>query len=185
MRKVTQFIPSSLETCGPSLEGAYVCTPANHVARGCVRPVCISNGGRARTRPVAMRAPLPCSPLGCIRPYERARPLHRAHPSTVCALGRGRPCCRARPCYCACPYYRACPNTICAPRGVRAHKSRSRPTPYTPLQYKFIKIVVHSTTWASRPSTTMKWMTAGYLDSDHSFLIHSHGHIYGRSCMHV
>jgi hypothetical protein len=62
-----------------------------------------------------------------------------------------------------------------APQDVHAHGSRSRPTACVPLEYKFIKIVVHSTTWASRPSTTVRWMTAGCLGGDHSFLIHSHG----------
>jgi hypothetical protein len=71
--------------------------------------------------------------------------------------------------------HKACAPPVHAPRDVRAHGSRSRPTPCAPLEYKFIKIVVHSTTWASKPSTTMRWMTAGCLDGDHSFLIHSHG----------
>jgi hypothetical protein len=55
----TPFIPSSLETCGPPLEGTYVCAPTNHVARGRARPVRASNGGHARTRPSTGRAPLP------------------------------------------------------------------------------------------------------------------------------
>jgi hypothetical protein len=161
MRRVTQFIPSLLEMCAPPLEDAYVCTPANHMARGRACPVCASNGRRARTRPSAMRASLPCLPLGRMQPYKRARP------SIVCALGRRRPCCRAR------LYCRARPTIVRAPRDV--HTLRARPTPCMPLQYKFIKIVVHSTTWASRPSTTVRWMTAGCLGGDHSFLIHSHG----------
>jgi hypothetical protein len=125
---------------------------------------------RAPRPRVNVRAPSPC-----------------ARPSTVCALGCGRPCC------CACPYCRARPTTVRAPRSrptrrarplfephetcvppMHTYRSHSRPTPCALLQYKFIKIVVHSTTWASRPSTTVRWMTVGCLGGDHSFLIHFH-----------
>jgi hypothetical protein len=119
MRSVTQFIPSSLETSTPPLEGAYVCAPANHVAHGHARPVWASNGGRARTRPSAVHAPLPASPLG------------RTRPSTVCALGRARPYFRA------CPYYRPHPTTIrahtvCA-LGRACPTRRARP-PCAPIE---------------------------------------------------
>jgi hypothetical protein len=121
----------------------------------------------------AMRAPLPWSPLGRMRPYARACP------STVCALGRASPYCRARPTTIRAPllfvpYEAFAPHKMCAP-PVRTHGSHSRPIPCAPLEYKFIKIVVHSTTWASKPSTTVRWMTARYLGADHSFLVHSHG----------
>jgi hypothetical protein len=96
MKRVTPFIPSSLETCAPPLEDAYVCTPANHVAHGRARPVCASNGGRACTRPSAGRALLPWSPLGHGRPYAHVRPF------TVGPLGRARP------------------TAVRTPRGVRA-----------------------------------------------------------------
>jgi hypothetical protein len=136
MRRVTPFIPSSLETCAPPLEGAYVRTPTTHVARGHARPVRTSNGVRA-PRPSAPHEPPRLRPPSA--PPRRSRPPLRA------------------------------------PRDVCAHGSRSRPTACVPLEYKFIKIVVHSTTWASRPSTTVRWMTAGCLGGDHSFLIHFHG----------
>jgi hypothetical protein len=125
-----------------------------------------SNEGRARTRPSARRAPLPWSPLGRGRPDASARPL------TGYTLGRGRPMAVRAPTFA--PHEAFAP-PFRASRDVRAHGSRSRPTAWAPLEYKFIKIVVHSTTWASRPSTTMRWMTAGCLGGDHLFLIHSHG----------
>jgi hypothetical protein len=163
MRRVTQFIPSSLETCVPPLEGPYVCAPDNHMARGRVRPVRASNGGgahvcapqpypphchglpsAARACPSAARAPPPCAPSAMCTPTAVRATLSLAS------------------------------HEACAP-PIRAHGSRSRPTLCAPLQYKFIKIVVHSTTWASRPSTTMRWMIARCLGGDHSFLIHFHG----------
>jgi hypothetical protein len=107
MRTVTPFIPSSLETCAPPLEGAYVCAPTNHVARGRPRPVCASNGGRARTRPSIGRAPLPWSPLGGGRPYARTRPF------TVCALGRVRPTAVRAPRGVCVPTF--APHEMCAP----------------------------------------------------------------------
>jgi hypothetical protein len=155
MRRVTQFITSSLETCVAPSEGAYVCTPANHVACSRARPI---------------RAPRLCAPRCCARP------------SAVRALP---PCAPLLPCV---PHYRSCPTRHARPPFVPpvcAHRSCSRPTPCAPLQYKFIKIVVHSTTWASRPSIIVRWMTVGCLGGDHSFLIHSHGHIHGHGCMHV
>jgi hypothetical protein len=109
-----------------------------------------------RARPVAVVAPRRRTTL------RTHAPLHRVCPRPCAPHGRSRPTRRLRP-------------HVRTPRDVRAYGSRSHPTAYTPLEYKFIKIVVHSTTWASRPSTTVRWMTAGCLDGDHSFLIHSHG----------
>jgi hypothetical protein len=198
MKRVTQFIPSSLETCAPPVEGTYVCAPANHVARGRVRPVYASNGGRARMCPSAVHAMLLCSPLRCARPYERApfrrtRPYECARPFATRAL----PPCVPSAVGTLLPYtlhYRSCHTRCVHPPFVPhetytppmcAHKSCSRPTPCVLLLYKFIKIIVHFTTWASKPSTTVRWMTIGCLDGDHLFLIHSHGHIHGCGCMHV
>ena len=62
----------------------------------------------------------------------------------------------------------------------RPHPSHS----YTHLECKFHKVVVHSTTLASGPSTTERWLTAGCMGGDHSFYIHSHKYIYGCGCMH-
>jgi hypothetical protein len=123
---------------------------------------------------VHVHAPRPCAP------HCRACPLATRDPTNARASPPSAPLLRMRPRPCV-------SNEACVP-PVRAHRSRSRPTPCTPLQYKFIKIVVHSTTCASRPSTTMGRMTAGCLDGDHSFLIHPHGpreYIHGRGCMHV
>jgi hypothetical protein len=182
MRRVTPFIPSSLETCTPPLEGAYVCAPTNHVAHGRARPVRASNGGRTHMRPSTGHALLLWSPLSRGRPYAHVRPF------IVCALdcGRPRPCTpheafaspRLHPMRHSHPPFappEAFAPSLRAPQDVRAHGSRSCPTACAPLEYKFIKIIVHSTTWASRPSTTMRWMIAGCLGGDHSFLIHSHG----------
>jgi hypothetical protein len=168
MRRVTPFIPSSLEMCAPPWEGVYVRAPTNHVARGCARPVCAFNGGRARRRPIAVVAPPPFAPHVPRAPRAPRAPRPFTPP-------RSRPHAPPRPFaphVCA-PEAFAPP--LRAPRDVRTHGSRSRPTACAPLEYKFIKIVVHSITWASRPSTTVRWMTAGCLGGDHSFLIHSHG----------
>jgi hypothetical protein len=161
MKRVTPFIPSSLEMCVPPLEGVYVRAPTSHVACGHARPVRASNGGRACRRPSAMGA------------------LGRAHPTAHTPHGPTRP---TRPTAVHAPTFappvcapEAFAPPLRAPQDVRAHGSRSRPTACAPLEYKFIKIVVHSTTWASTPSTTVRWMTAGCLGGDHSFLIHSHG----------
>jgi hypothetical protein len=172
MRRVTPFIPSSLETCAPPLEGAYVRAPTNHVARGHTRPIRASNRGCARMYPVAVVAPRLWAPSAVCAP----RPTRPTRPTAVraprpFAPPRSRPMWRLRPP--STPPRRSCP-PLRAPRDVHAHGSCSRPTACAPLEYKFIKIVVHSTTWASRPSTTVRWMTAGYLGGDHSFLIHSH-----------
>jgi hypothetical protein len=95
MRRVIPFIPSSLETCAPPFEGAYVCAPTNHVVRGRAHPVCASNGGRARTRPSAGHAPLLWSPLSRGRPYARARPFTMGALGCVCLMAIRAP--RSRP----------------------------------------------------------------------------------------
>jgi hypothetical protein len=110
--------------------------------------------------PTLARAPLPCASLAVQAPTAIRAPLPFAPDYRSCSMRRSHP-----------PFV---PHEMCAP-PMRAHGSRSRPIPCALLEYKFIKIVVHSTTWASRPSTTMRWMTAGCLDGDHSFLIHFHG----------
>jgi hypothetical protein len=122
MKRITPLIPSSLETCVPPLEGMYVCTPANHVARGRAHPVRASNGGRARMHPSAGHSPLPWSPLGRMRsrlhrrrlrpcephkaftppppprsrPPRRSSPMRRAHPWKPFAPYRVRTLPRAR-----------------------------------------------------------------------------------------
>jgi hypothetical protein len=126
-----------------------------------------------------VRAPRPGTPHCCGRPSAAGDPTHtRTHPFTICALGRARPTAVHAPRGVRAPMFaphEALAPPVRAPRGVRAHGSRSRPITCAPLEYKFIKIVVHSTTWASRPSTTVRWMTARCLGGDRSFLIHSHG----------
>jgi hypothetical protein len=103
---------------------------------------------------------------------------------------------RARPVSVRAPLYPRTPPLPRAPRGpcatlftVRAPRARlshpSAPLPCVPPEYKSHKLVVHSTTWASGPLTTKRWLTAGCLGSDHSFYIHSHSHALGCACMHV
>ena len=46
------------------------------------------------------------------------------------------------------------------------------------LEYKFYKVIIHSTTWTFGP------LTASYLGNDYSLYIHS-GHAQGCSCMHI
>jgi hypothetical protein len=106
---------------------------------------------------------------------------------------------RLRPSLGACVYAplgRACPPSAppVAARtslAVRAFLTRaclshpSVPLPCAPPEYKFHKLVVHSTTWASGPLTTERWLTAGCLGSDHYFYIHSHSPTQGCACMHV
>jgi hypothetical protein len=130
--------------------------------RGPARPRAPTAEGRLRAwAPSGVRAPRPCAATAHA-PHDPTRP-HAPH-------GRRAPM--------FAPPVRA-PEAFApplrAPRDVRAHGSRLRPTACAPLEYKFMKIVVHSTTWASRLSTTVRWMTAGCLGGDHSFLIYSHG----------
>jgi hypothetical protein len=145
----------------PWPRGAYV--------RGCP-PLCAPHG-RARPRPTAPCAPTrptaPCAPT-CPTAHAPHAPHGRSHPMTARAprAPTFAPPVRAP---------KAFVPLLRTPRDVRAHGSHSRPIACAPLEYKFIKIVVHSTTWASRPSTTVRWMTAGCLGGDHSFLIHFHG----------
>jgi hypothetical protein len=54
-----------------------------------------------------------------------------------------------------------------------------------PPQYKYHKVVVHFTTWASWPSTTKRWLTTGYLGGDHTFYTNFHEHVHGWGCRHV
>jgi hypothetical protein len=139
-----------------------------------------SNGGRARRRPLALGAHGRGAPT-CVGALRRARPTAPRAPKFAPprAPWPTRP---TRPTAVRAPTFappvrapKAFAPPLRAPRDVRAYGSRSRPTVCAPLEYKFIKIVVHCTTWASRPSTTVRWMTAGCLGGDHSFLIHSHG----------
>jgi hypothetical protein len=59
------------------------------------------------------------------------------------------------------------------------------PLPCAPLEFKFHEVVVHSTTWASEPSTSKRWLTIGCLGGDHSFYTHSHKNVHGCGCMHI
>jgi hypothetical protein len=148
------YIPSSLEPCTP--------------------PVCAPNDRRAHMRPTPttwreavaiIRGARICAPWPCAPP-ERA-PRCRVHP----------PLPHVPPWPCAPPRYRARPT--CVPH-VAMHAPRARlfhPCALllcAPPEYKFHKLVVHSTTWASRPLTTERWLIAGCLSGDHSFYIHSH-----------
>jgi hypothetical protein len=121
-----------------------------------------------RTRPLAVHA-LQARASRC-----RACPLGRARPP----LPRMPPWPCAPPLTVRAPLCRACP--MCAP-----FSPPCAPLPCAPPKYKFHKLVVHSTTWASRPLTTERWLTAGCLGGDHSFYIHSHSHAQGCACMHV
>jgi hypothetical protein len=151
------YIPSSLEPCTP--------------------PVCAPNDGRAHMRPTPttwyeaaaiirgarVRAPWPCTPPECaprchLRPHCRTRPYGRAHPSLPCV-----------------PHVRA----------FLTHAHPCAPLPYAPPEYKFHKLVIHSTTWASGPSTTKRWLIVGCLGGDHSFYIHSHSYAQRCACMHI
>jgi hypothetical protein len=78
----------------------------------------------------------------------------------------------------------ACPTLPCDPPIV-VRASHACPYPCAPLEHKFQKVVLHSTTWASGPLTTKRLLTAGCLGGDHSFYIHSYGHVHGCTCMHV
>jgi hypothetical protein len=168
----------------------------------------------SRARPLLVRAPRAhlvsvCAPGRARPPHaappSRARPLPvrapRARPVSVRAPGRARPLpTRPRlpardPCPCAPPFPWAPPLpraprgpcvplfTVCAPRARLSHPSA--PLPCAPPEYKSHKLVVHSTTWASGPLTTERWLTAGCLGGDHSFYIHSHSHALGCAYMHV
>jgi hypothetical protein len=55
----------------------------------------------------------------------------------------------------------------------------------TLLQYIYHKVVSRFTTWASKPSTTERRVTAGYLGGDHTFYTHSHKYVHGWGCIHV
>jgi hypothetical protein len=147
---------------------------------------------RHRRHPRHPRHPWPCAPPERVPALPRA-PLVRAHPLAVRAsfsvrapLAAHAPGavrtpyailrCRARP---ACtPLF-----TMRAPRARLSHPSV--PLPCAPPEYKSHKLLVHSTTWASGPLTTERWLTAGCLGGDHSFYIHSHSHALGCACMHV
>jgi hypothetical protein len=52
------------------------------------------------------------------------------------------------------PFSSVCVPTVCASQ------------PYEPPKYKFHKVVVHSTTWASRPLTVERWLTTRCLSGD-------------------
>jgi hypothetical protein len=166
------------------------------------------NDGRARMRPRHPHGGRPRPPLGAraygpfgrARPPNapppcRARPLLRARPLAVRAPPyRARPLLHARPLAVRTPPCRARPRgrvrPVCAPLfTVRAPRVRlshpCAPLPCAPPEYKSHKLVVHSTTWASGPLTTERWLTAGCLGGDHSFYIHSHNHVLGHACMHV
>jgi hypothetical protein len=137
-----------------------------------------------RPRPIirseCVRAPWPCAPpLPCVPSFAVHTSRCRAHPRYA------PPCSRARP-----PLSFAPPAAVhasfavraslavrvllcCAPRARLLCRARLShpcvPLPYAPPEYKFHKVVVHSTTWASGPLTTEKWLTAGCLGGDHSF----------------
>jgi hypothetical protein len=114
---------------------------------------------------VHVNAPRPCTPLCHARPSATCDPTNvRAPPPWAPLVAGAHVAVHAplpsRPTRYACPPFvphETCAAPVHALQGVRT--PRSRPIPCTPLQYKFIKKFVHSTTWASRPSTTMRWMT--------------------------
>jgi hypothetical protein len=125
-----------------------------------------------RARPPCRACPLAvCAPFSVHAPLAACAPRFRARPH-----GRVRPTCDP-PLPCA-PLF-----TVRAPRARLSHPSA--PLPCVPPEYKSHKLVVHSTTWASGPLTTERWLTAGCLGGDHSFYIHSHNHVLGCACMHV
>jgi hypothetical protein len=169
MRRVTQFIPSSLETCAPHWRACtFAPSPTTWLVAVCTPyvPPMVGVHVRApqpcaphcRARPVVMlaptnaRAPPPCAPSAVDAPAAVRAPTavcaplpfvpHEVFVPLVCAP---RDVCalRWRPTRRACPPFT--PHETYVP-SVRAHRSRSRPTPCTPLRYNFIKIVVHSTT---------------------------------------
>jgi hypothetical protein len=124
---------------------------------------------RGRARPPLLRTP----PWLCVPPFTvwipccRLYPLCRVHPPLPPRL------------LCVPPF--AVSATLCLVR--LSHPCT--PLSCAPPKYKFHKVVVHSTTWASGPLTTERWLTAGCLGGDHSFYIHSHSHAQGCDCMHV
>jgi hypothetical protein len=136
-------------------------------------------------------APWPCTlPFATCAPPPAARaPLSVHAPLAVRALVAVRapiavltP--RAR------PHCHVCPSLPCAPcvRTLLCHARLSHPCaplPCVPPEYKSHKLIVHSTTWASGPLTTKRWLTTGCLGGDHSIYIHSHSHAQRCACMHV
>jgi hypothetical protein len=152
MRRVTPFIPSSLETCAPPLEGAYVCAPANHVVRGRACPVGAFLGAHmyaplGRARPIAVVAPRPRATLRMRTPLYRVRPRPCA-PLLLCASHYHS--CPTRRLYPPFVPHETCSPPIRVPQDMHTPRARPwkpfAPSPCTPLEYKFIKIVVHSTT---------------------------------------
>jgi hypothetical protein len=83
MRRVTPFILSSLETCAPPLEGAYVCAPANAAVRASYAPPMGGVHVRApwlgaplcRGRPLAACTPSPCAPSAVRTPQGVRAPV--------------------------------------------------------------------------------------------------------------
>ena len=127
-------------------------------------------------RGACVYAPWPCTPLKRTTPLTHT--LHRcAHPHgharTMCAPSLScvpplpctphvcTPLCRAR-------FSHLCAPLLCAPPECKSHK-----------------LVVHSTTWASGPLATERWLIVGCLGGDHYFYIHSHNHAQGCTCMQV
>jgi hypothetical protein len=129
-------------------------------------------------------------------PLGRASTLSAPPVAARASVAVRAPRCRARSRCSICPLGRAgpplplAPLWSCAPLfAVRVPRARffhpCAPLPCAPPEYKFHKVVVHSTTWASGPLTTERWLTARCLGGDHSFYIHSHSHVQGCGCMHV
>jgi hypothetical protein len=137
-----------------------------------------------RPRPPA-RAPCPCAPPSpCVPPLPCTPPSLCACPLAVCTpLAARAPGAVHAPFPCAPPWPCAPLFTVRAPRARLSHPSA--PLPCAPPEYKSHKLIVHSTTWASGPLTTERWLTTGCLGGDHSFYIHSHSHALGCACMHV
>jgi hypothetical protein len=130
MRRVTPFIPSSYEACAPPLEGAYVCAPTSHVARGRTRSqwgartYAPHGQGRPRPRGAYVRGrPRACASHGRVRPRPTRPTTPRAptRPTADAPHGRSR------------PHDRCAPRPFAPPRSrpPSAPPRRSRP-PFAP-----------------------------------------------------
>ena len=105
-------------------------------------------------------------------------------PSYACTYTRPFAACTPPPFLCW-PFRHAYTSLSCKPPLRCAPSLSYALLPCAFPEYKFYKVILHSITWTSRPSTTKKWLTTGYLDGDHSFYTHEHEHVHGCGCMYV